>query len=440
VSQHFLQTTLRRRVQYSVAALSVMVALALGQVTALASTDFTAFAPPITGANDWIINLPAPFGVGPIGLIDDGTNFFVANFGNGNLYRLPAAGGDASTATSAPDGLFGLALSNGTYFGSDLGLDLRTFDPTTLATTTTNVVLPCGGLGIASDPLSSDLYVNTSCGMYRVQNATSVTPTVTFFSTGNTDVLDGLTISADGQQFWAADLFARSVVEFNRSGVFVQSIPDSAGPDGVGIAQPNTTSGGINVSNNVFVNNNDGTVWRVDTNNGNTVTVVASGGTRGDMAAVGPDGCLYVTQADRVEQLTPCFFQTAHFAPALSQGYWKNHQAQTSSLLPIKLGSYAVSTSSQARAVFDASNCGKSTQQNAVGCLAAQLLAAELNQANHAQPASCVVNAISSANAFLGGLPYVGPSGSYALTQTQRQAAISLATTLDNFNNGSLTC
>jgi uncharacterized repeat protein (TIGR01451 family) len=37
---------------------------------------------------------------------------------------------------------------------------------------------------------------------------------------------------------------------------------------------------------------------------------VASGGTRGDFATVGPDGCFYVTQTDRVVKLAPCFFQS----------------------------------------------------------------------------------------------------------------------------------
>ena len=37
-------------------------------------------------------------------------------------------------------------------------------------------------------------------------------------------------------------------------------------------------------------------------------SVVASGGTRGDFVAVGPDGFLYVTQSSLVEQLQPAIF------------------------------------------------------------------------------------------------------------------------------------
>src|SRR4029077_15579592 len=260
--------SIRHRVGSAVVGTIVAGALALAPSATYAPTDFTSFAPPLSGANDWVVNLPGTV-LGPIGLVDDGTHFFVADLVSGDLYRLPASGGDASTALSAPDGFFGLALSKGTYYATSLSPTLYTFDPITLAATATAAILPCGGLGLAGEPLSTDVYVNTGCGMYRVQNPTAATPTVSPFTTGVTDELDGLTISADGQQFWAADLVTRSVVEFNRSGVPLQSIPDLSGPDGVGIALPNTNSGGINVSNNVFVNNNDGTVWRIDTNNSN---------------------------------------------------------------------------------------------------------------------------------------------------------------------------
>jgi len=81
--------------------------------------------------------------------------------------------------------------------------------------------------------------------------------------------------------------------------------------DGIAVALPNTMLSGTNVSNNVFVNDNDGTLVRIDVNNGNAVSVVASGGSRGDFATVGPDNCLYVTQSDRVEKMSPCFFQVA---------------------------------------------------------------------------------------------------------------------------------
>jgi hypothetical protein len=304
---------------------SIVLGASLGVAVqqASASTDFASFSPPITGASDFATNFPSS-GIGPIGLIDDGTNFFATDLANGDLYKFPAStGGSATTAQSAPDGLFGLTLANGVYYGTNLGPQVETFDPSTLATTPTSIVLPCGGLGVAGDPLSTDLYVNTTCGLYRVQNPISATPTVTLFSTSvTTDEFDGIAISSDGQQFWVADIGSTTprVLEFDRTGALVADIPDSAGPDGIGIALNGATAGSINVSGNVFVNNNDGTIWRIDTNNSDATSTVASGGTRGDMATVGPDGCLYVTQSDRVEKMSPCFFQTTGLAFAPGGG------------------------------------------------------------------------------------------------------------------------
>jgi hypothetical protein len=124
----------------------------------------------------------------------------------------------------------------------------------------------------------------------------------------------------------------------------------------------------------------------------------------------------------------------------LTPGYWKNHEAATTALLPQSLGGYTVDTFAKAQAVFDAMNCGNSSSQNAFGCLAGHLLAAELNEANGAASPSCVTNAISEANALLSSGGYSGPTGTYSLTVAQRNAAISIAGTLDAFNNGSPTC
>jgi uncharacterized repeat protein (TIGR01451 family) len=123
--------------------------------------------------------------------------------------------------------------------------------------------------------------------------------------------------------------------------------------------------------------------------------------------------------------------------PALSAGYWKNHQTATTALLPQTLGGYTVTTFIQATAVFAAMNCSNSSTstQNAVGCLAGQLLAAELNVANNTSNA-CINSTLIAANQFLSSVSYIGPTGAYTLTSGQRSTAIGLANTLNNFNNG----
>jgi uncharacterized repeat protein (TIGR01451 family) len=118
-------------------------------------------------------------------------------------------------------------------------------------------------------------------------------------------------MTADGQHIWAANRNLDAVQEYGRpnptTAPLQASVPVGRGVDGIAIAKSSAPGG---VANNVFVNDNDGTIVRIDTNNSNAVSVVASGGSRGDFATVGPDGCFYVTQTDKVVKLAPCFFQS----------------------------------------------------------------------------------------------------------------------------------
>jgi hypothetical protein len=165
----------------------------------------------------------------------------------------------------------------------------------------------------------------------------------------------------------------------------------------------------------------------------------------------GPSGYILVPSADcsgtiANGQTKTCTMLNHDIAPRNTIGYWKNHQSQTTALLPQKLGNYNVATFAQATAVFNATNCSSSTAQAAIGCLAGQLLAAELNLANFASP--CIQPTVNKATTFLkggtvtvsgktaAGVNYVGPSGTYTLNATQRTIAVALANALDGYNNG----
>ena len=150
-----------------------------------------------------------------------------------------------------------------------------------------------------------------------------------------------------------------------------------------------------------------------------------------------------------------CVFTNTHVSAGLTPGYWKNHLAVngsagcstlpngtgcsrngpfTKTYLPLNLGNYTVTTIGQAANVFVGMNCSNSSGQNAVGCLAGQLLAAELNVANGAS--HCANTVISDANAFLVTIGYSGPSGTYSLTSAQRATAVQLAGELSAYNAG----
>jgi uncharacterized repeat protein (TIGR01451 family) len=153
-------------------------------------------------------------------------------------------------------------------------------------------------------------------------------------------------------------------------------------------------------------------------------------------AAAGPY-TITVTVVDEGGSTTGAAAATSVVAPppadALSAGYWKNHQAHTVSLLSITLGNYTVGTYAEATAVFANMNCGKSSANDAGGCLAGQLLAAKLNVKNGAS--TRIAPTIASADAFLISIGYTGPNGTYTLTAAQRAQAIQLKDMLDRYNN-----
>ena len=144
--------------------------------------------------------------------------------------------------------------------------------------------------------------------------------------------------------------------------------------------------------------------------------------------------------------------ETVSYCAPATIGYWKTHiracaaKEKTGTggcnnngpfavaYLPKSLGNYPVDSGAKALAVFDANNCASSTDQNAVACLAAQLLGAKLNVANGSP--NCINGTIGAADTFLVSVSYIGPSGTYALTAAQRAEAISLKTLLDNYNKG----
>ena len=129
---------------------------------------------------------------------------------------------------------------------------------------------------------------------------------------------------------------------------------------------------------------------------------------------------------------------------ALGSGYWKNHLEDSAmQYLPKSLGNYQVDTIQRAAQVFKGTNCSSSKDQNAIGCLAGQLLATKLSLANGSLACPGILQAVAGADAFLKGqtvngvpgINYVGPGGHYALTAAQRGLALALKDKLNTYNS-----
>lgn len=310
---------------------------------------------------------------------------------------------------------------------------------------------PGNGLGITVDPQTGDLvYPDANGNISWVNQGFTASGT---FAVGATS--DGLVFDPTGDYLFAAE-FGSGIDEYNRSGTLVQNIPNSSSPDGMA----------FHSGSPVFMvsNNNDGSITRYDFPNGDytqapTQSVFASGGFRGDLTQVGTDGCLYATQGGTrfadgttttdgsLVQICPGFIPPAG-APTspLGAGYWKTHLTRgtpnTQQYLSQSIGGFAVSDTTTAGDVLTAMNCSNSSAQNAIGCLAGQLLTVELNLAN--QSDTCIQNAVTKANAWLSGTTedgvpgttYSGPSATYTLTQAERTEALTLAAPLENYDSG----
>ena len=113
---------------------------------------------------------------------------------------------------------------------------------------------------------------------------------------------DGLTISGDGRTLYAA-VGREHVLGFDtttKAQAFDSGTISFVDGPALGIGS---------LAGKIFANVNDGTVWEVDLAT-SSQTLIASGGSRGDLVAVDPsDGTLLLTQTDRILRLhgpPPC--------------------------------------------------------------------------------------------------------------------------------------
>jgi hypothetical protein len=262
-------------------------------------------------ASRFATGFPSFNGVGPIGLgFDGGGRLFVT--ARDNLYRFGAQGGgaDANRVNRSSIGqLAALAFGKGgalyavrrntTRRGEIIQLDPT--DGTVLRVVASG--LPCP-TGLAVDPRSGDLFVSSVWCTDRVLRISGrrSTPYVTGVH------VDGITFAPDGTMYVAhsADGQGYNISSVTGTGA---ANPGSRTPlakvpnaDGIAIATTDAVTGRPPF---LIVNRTDGTISRVDLqSSGHPTADVMTGGSRGDLVAVGPDGCLYATQTDEVLKLS----------------------------------------------------------------------------------------------------------------------------------------
>jgi WD40 repeat protein len=261
--------------------------------------------------------------IGPVGLAFDASNhLYVMKYPDGILYKFGTSGGTASATTRVNAVPIG-GNAAGITFSKDgrLYAALQSGDQVVEINPATGVQLRVvasevwGATGIATDPLSGDLFVTEPWQghLVRLSNFSTSTATVTTYASFGFP--DGVTFGPDGTIYVASSGHAQKVVGTNSTAAHtvtdLASVPTIDGI-AVGVGADATQPPAI------FGNRNDGKITKIDlTKNPVELTDIVTGGTRGDFSAVGPDGCLYATQSRTVAKVTNAD-GTCSFAPTIA--------------------------------------------------------------------------------------------------------------------------
>jgi hypothetical protein len=258
--------------------------------------------------------------IGPIGLAFDASNhLYVMEYPEGILYKFGTSGGAASATTrvnsvAIPGRPAGIAFSKDgrLYAARQFSADVIEISPTTGAKLRVVASELGFATGIATDPLSGDLFVTSPTGnvIWCLSAFSSTAATVTTYAQVSNP--DGITFGPDGTIYVASAGHARKITGTSVSAP--HTITDLAAVpsiDGIAVAASADTT----KPPAIFGNRNDGKITKVDlTKTPPELTDIVTGGTRGDFSAVGPDACLYATQSQTVAKVTNAD-GTCSFAP-----------------------------------------------------------------------------------------------------------------------------
>ena len=194
----------------------------------------------------------------------------------------------------------GYGISNGSdgYLYIGTGNGLQRVDPTTWTVTTPFANLPGipntvgmgGGYGVTTLPDGKIVYVaGGGTNELYIYDPVALTNNLIYTATG---LIDDIESSPTGEIALAGQA-NNNVIIITATGAVLVTVPTTAFPDGLAF-------GYGAAANKLFSNDNQGTITQYDFVAGYTSLItsstVASGGSYGDLAAVGPDCALYVSQ------------------------------------------------------------------------------------------------------------------------------------------------
>jgi hypothetical protein len=202
-----------------------------------------------------------------------------------------SGGVSALTHTNVGVQYIGLATTNGQVFASNSS----TGNIDILTNTGSFSSVFRGGLDPAvlwRDPTDGNLWVGAG-GIYKIDSTSGAT--LNYIGVGGSR---GITVSNDGSTVYGS--FGNTITGYNTTtGLQVFNAPGFSGMEGI-------STGGGTLAGFIFGNTNNGELWQVDLSNQANRTLIAAGGSRGALVNVDTnDGCLLVTQTDRIVRLCP---------------------------------------------------------------------------------------------------------------------------------------
>ena len=281
-------------------------------------------------------------------------NLWVNDYATGNIYKFSPAGGTAGMGTligmvpgASATCNHGLAFSkDGQHLyvarqwcgfgGNGDVVEISTADAHVIRALTDAGAMSCA-TGIATDPISGDLFVTSPCqsanNLWRISNPESPTPVVSVYATPGRAI--GLNFTPDGTIWTEAYPFNTTdhqLVKISGTNspqpgtvtVLSTNAPQFAG--GVlpvaNPADPGNPSF-LLVTNAPASSGNSGSVSKVDlTQNPPVITTIATGESGEIFVNGGPDGCAYASDGDRVDRITAadgtCNFAGSSAQPRLS--------------------------------------------------------------------------------------------------------------------------
>lgn len=313
----------RRLVEHRKAVLSASVALTvvLFSVLVTATRLHRALAYSVVGgyaASNFATGFPydPTYNYGPIGVaFDPANNLFVMDQYNATLYKFGPTGGVAGApgtqvnATPIAGAPTGIAFDRTGHLYVALRtagqvVELSTTDGSVVRTVASGISV---AEGLATDPLSGDLFVSSWLGnssaanIFRISNFASGTGTLSTYST--LPSVDGLNFGPDGTLYAASG----ATTVYKVSGTNTATPGAATSVVGIPVIDGLAAAAYAPSASTLFLvgSRNDGTITKIDmTTSTPSLTDIFSGGTRGDFVAVDYNGCLYATQTSSIVKVT----------------------------------------------------------------------------------------------------------------------------------------